>query len=131
MGLQDSTALRNAILDQRQTSVGASPVLKIYTGSPPGAGNAATGTILASLTLPSSWMNAASGGTKTLAGTWQTTSALASGTPGYARMYDATGTTVYMEWDCGVSGGTMSFNTAISLGGTVTINTFNLTAGNP
>ena len=130
MGLQDSTALRNVILDQRQTTIGASPILRICTGSPPGVGNAATGTLLATITLPSSWMNAASGGTKTLSGSWQTASALASGTPGYARLYDAAGTTAFSEWDCGVSGGTMSFNAAISLGGTVTVNSFSLTAGN-
>lgn len=130
MAIQLSTTIRNARLDQIETTVGTAPLLRIYTGTAPGVGNAATGTLLATITLPSDWMANASGGSKALAGTWQTTSAAASGTPGYARLLDSTGTTAYLEVDAGVSGGTLSFSGTIYLGGTVTISTFTLTDGN-
>jgi hypothetical protein len=104
--------------------------LKIYTGSAPGVANAVTGTLLATITLPSDWMANASGGSKALSGTWQTTSAAASGTPGYARLYESTATTGYIELDCAVGSGTLNFSANISLGGTVTISTFTLTDGN-
>jgi hypothetical protein len=130
MAIQLSTALRNARLDQIETTIGTSPVLKIYTGSAPGVANAVTGTLLATITLPSDWMANASGGSKALSGTWQTTSAAASGTPGYARLYESTATTGYIELDCAVGSGTLNFSANISLGGTVTISTFTLTDGN-
>jgi hypothetical protein len=129
MALQFATTLRNGGLDQLETTIGTSPLLRIYTGSPPGIGNAVTGTLLADLTLPSDWAAAASGGTKAKSGTWQDTSADASGTPGYFRL-STSGGTAMIEGTCGVGSGDLSFDATISLGGTVTISTFTLTSGN-
>ena len=65
MALQQSVAVRNAGLDAKETAIGTSPVLKIRTGAAPANCAAAdSGTVLASCTLPSDWMAAASNGTK-------------------------------------------------------------------
>ena len=82
MAIQRSTTVRNARLDAIETAIGVSAVLKIRTGAAPAnVGTADSGTVLASLSLPSDWMAAASGGTKALSGTWEDTSADAGGTP--------------------------------------------------
>lgn len=68
MALQFSTTVRNARLDAIETAVGTSAVLRIRSGSvPANVGTADSGTVLATLNLPSDWMAAASGGTKALA----------------------------------------------------------------
>jgi hypothetical protein len=64
--------LRNALLDAIETAVGVSPILKLRTGASPGDGDVpSTGTVIATMNLPSDWMAAASGGSKALLGTWQ------------------------------------------------------------
>jgi hypothetical protein len=133
MALQYSVAVRNARLDVVESTIGAAAVLKIFTGAPPANAAAAdSGTVLATVTLPSDWMNAASAGTKTLFGTWSTT-ASAAGTAGYFRLY-ATGGTV-----CGAQGtvtatgggGDMTVdNTSFASGQSFSVTTFTLTAGN-
>jgi hypothetical protein len=72
MALQFSTAVRNARLDAIESTIGTAPILEIRSGSPPANCAAAdTGTLLASMTLPSDWMAAASNGSKVKAGTWE------------------------------------------------------------
>lgn len=72
MAVQLSVAVRNARLDAIETTIGTAPTLEIRTGAQPANCAAAdSGTLLASMALPSSWMNAASGGTMTLSGTWE------------------------------------------------------------
>ncbi len=89
MVLQFSTSARNAALDAIETHVGTAPTLEVRTGAPPATpATADSGTLLATLTLPSDWMAAASGGTKALAGTWQV-NAGASGAPGHFRIKQA------------------------------------------
>ena len=84
---QYGTAERNASLDAIETSIGVSPTLEIRTGTPPAnCAAAATGTVLATMTLPSDWMSAAAAGAKALLGTWQDTAADASGIAGYFRI---------------------------------------------
>lgn len=127
--MQLSTTQRTARITTLTTNVGSTAKLKIYTGSAPGVGNSATGTLLSTISLPSTaWT--VSNGVATLSGTWQDTSAAASGTPGYWRITDSAGTTIYAEGSAGVSGGELSFTTTISLGGTVTVSQFTLTEGN-
>lgn len=130
MALEISDVLANAILDQIESTIGTGPTLEIRTGSPPAETTMAdSGTLLASMTLPSDWMNAASAGSKTKLGTWQDASADASGTPGHFRL-KTSGGTCHIQGTAGVGSGDLSFDATISLGGTVTINTFTLTAGN-
>ena len=127
--MQLSTTQRTNRLSNLTSNIGTSAKLKIYTGSAPGVGNSATGTLLSTISLPSSAWTVSSG-VATLSGTWQDTSAAASGTPGYWRITDSTGATIYAEGTAGVSGGELSFTTTVSLGGTVSITAFTLTEGN-
>lgn len=132
MALQYSTGVRNAKLDAVETTVSTSPVLRILSGSAPANCAAAeTGTILASITLPSDWMAAASGGTKAKSGTWQDASADNTGTAGYFRIYDSGVTTCHIQGTYGTSGTDMiGDSTSFTAGQQFTINTFTLTAGN-
>ena len=134
MAIQLSTAVRSARLDAVETTAGASAVLKIFSGSAPANCAAAdSGTVLATLSLPSDWMNNASGGSKTKNGTWQDLSADNAGTAGHFRVYDSGVTTCHIQGTVTASGGggdmivsTVSF----TAGASVTVNTFTLTDGN-
>ena len=128
--MQFFVALRNARLSQIATTVGASPLLQIYTGTPPGAANAASGTLLVSIPLPATWTAAPANGAMALSGTWTATAA-ATGTPGYFRLTNTAGSTVYIEGTCGVGTGDLNFTAGISLGGAVTVTGFTMTEGNP
>ena len=131
MALQFSTTILNAQLDAIESNIGTSAKLDIYTGSAPANCAAAdTGTKLISISLPSDWMNAASGGTKTLLGTWSgTATAGSAATPGYHRFKDSTDTTTGMQGSCGIGSGDLSFNGTITSGQTVTVTAYTLTAG--
>lgn len=134
MALQLSVSARNALLDVIETTIGTSAVLKIRTGSPPATcGDADSGTVLATLTLPSDWMNAASAGSKTKLGTWEDASADAGGTAGHFRLYESTGATCYIQGTITATsgGGDMELSTVtIAAGDDIVINTFTLTAAN-
>lgn len=130
MALQESVAVRDAKNDAIETAIGTAPTLLILTGTPPANCAAAdTGTVLATVVLPSDWMSASSGGVKTKLGTWQDTSADASGTAGYFRIKQ--GATCHMQGTVGTSNSDMivdsvSFTTTQSF----TINSFSITSGN-
>jgi hypothetical protein len=134
MAIQLSVAVRNARLDTIETTIGASAVMRIRTGAPPvncAAGD--TGTVLATLNLPSDWMAAASGGSKALSGTWQDASADAGGTAGHFRIYDSGGSICHMQGTVTATGngGDLTLdNVTISGGQTVTITGFTWTDGN-
>lgn len=133
MAVQLDATTRNAGLDAYETSIGASPVLRIRTGTQPANCAAAdSGTVLAALTLPADWMAAASGGTKALTGTWEDLSADATGTAGHWRLYDS-GNVCRMQGSVTVTGGggdlTVSSVDFVT-GGAVTVTAFTWTAGN-
>lgn len=114
MSLQYSTTVKNARLDAVETAIGTSPILKIRTGAPPANCAAAdSGSVLASPTLPSDWMAAASGGAKAKSGTWEDTSADATGKPSHFRIYDSGGTTCHIQ---GIACGPWLASTAYALG---------------
>ena len=133
MAFQFSTTARNAALDAIETAIGTSAVLKIRSGSAPAdCGTADSGTVLATLNLPSDWLAAASGGSKSKSGTWEDTSADAAGTAGHFRIYASDGTTVHMQGTITATGGGGDMtldNTSIASGQTVTITSFTLSAG--
>ena len=80
-----------------ETAVGTAPVLRIRTGSAPANCAAArSGTVLASMTLPSDWATAASGALS-LSGTWEDLTADASGTAGHYEIMDSTLTTCHAQ----------------------------------
>lgn len=134
MALQLSVAVRNAMLDSIETTAGVSALLTIRTLAPPTDCAAAnTGTVLATLNLPSDWMAAASGGTKAKSGTWQDSSADATGTAGHFRIHDSTGTTCHLQGTVTATGGGGDMtvdNTSFATGQSFTINTFSISAGN-
>ena len=132
MALQMSTAVRNARLDAIESTIGTAAVLKIRTGAQPAnCGTADSGTVLATMTLPSDWMNAASGGTKTYIATWQDATADNTGTAAHFRIYASDGTTCGLQGTVGQGTGDLSLdNTSIVAGQQVTITQFTLTEGN-
>ena len=134
MAIKMTVAVRNAMLDAIETAIGTTAVLKIRSGSPPtNIADADSGTVLATLTLPSDWMAAASSGSKAKSGTWSDTSADATGTAGHFRVYASDGTTQHIQGTITATsgGGDMELdNTSINSGQAVTITTFTLTAGN-
>ena len=134
MALQFSTTVRNAELDAIETAIGTAAVLKIRTGSVPATvATADSGTVLASATLPSDWMAAASSGSKALSGTWQDSSADATGTAAHFRIYASDGTTAHIQGTVTATGGGGDMtvdNTSFASGQSFTVTTFTLTAGN-
>lgn len=134
MALQYSVAVRNAKLDAVETAIGTSAVLKIRTGSPPANCAAAdTGTVLATINLPSDYMAAASAGSKAKSGTWEDTSADNSGTAGHWRLYASDGTTCHAQGTVTASGGGGDMtvdSTSFTAGQDFTVTGFTLTAGN-
>jgi hypothetical protein len=132
MAFAFSDAVKNAALDAVETAIGTSAVLKIRSGAPPATiGTADSGTILATLNLPSDWMAAASAGSKAKTGTWEDTAADASGTAAHFRIYASNGTTQHIQGTVTVTGGggDMTLDSvSITAGQTITITSFTLTA---
>lgn len=134
MSVKFSVTVRNARLDGIETGIGVSAVLKIRTGAPPtNITDADAGTVLATCTLPSDWMAAASSGSKALTGTWQDTSADAAGTAGHFRIYASDGTTQHIQGTVTATGGggDMTVDNAVfAAGQSFSVTTFTLTDGN-
>ena len=131
MAFQFSTAARNASLDAIETAIGTSPTLELRTGAAPANCAAAdSGTLLASMALPSDWMAGASGGSKALSGTWQDSAADAAGTVGHFRIKQ--GGTCHIQGSVTITGGggdmTMD-NPVLAIGQQVTVTSFTITAG--
>jgi len=134
LALQLSTAVRNAALDSFETTVGVSPILKIKSGTVPATcATADAGTVLATLSLPSDFMAAASGGVKAKSGIWEDASADATGTAAHFRVYATDGTTCHAQGTVTVTGGGGDMtvnNTSIAATQPFTITTFSFTCGN-
>jgi hypothetical protein len=134
MAIQFSAAVRNARLDAIETAISTSAVLKIRTGAAPAnVATADSGTVLATLTLPSDWMAAASGGAKAKSGTWQDSSADATGTAAHFRVYASDGTTAHIQGTVTLTGGGGDMtvdNTSFASGQNFTVTGFTLTDGN-
>lgn len=134
MAVQLSVAVRNARLDAVESTIGTSAILEIRSGAQPADCAAAdSGTLLASMTLASDWMNAAASGQKTLAGTWQDASANNAGTAGHFRIKNSAGTVTGMQGSVTATGGGGDLtldNTSIAAGQQVTITGFTLTDAN-
>lgn len=134
MAFQYSVAVRNAGLDARETAIGVDAILRLRTGAPPANCAAAdTGSVLATLNLPTDWMAAAAAGVKAKSGTWEDLSADAAGVVGHFRLYASDGVTCHMQGVVTITsgGGDMEVdNTNIAVGQQITVTTFQITAGN-
>lgn len=122
--LRNATA--NDLLDRYDTLFPSGSVLEIRTGASPGAENAASGTLLVSITLPASPWAAASAGSKARSGIWSGT-AIAAGTAGHYRLRNAADTH-REDGTIGEGSGELSLNdTEINVDSPVTINSFTKT----
>lgn len=134
MALQQSVTVRNARLDAIETAIGTSAVLKLRSGSVPAScATADSGTVIATMNLPSDWMAAASGGSKAKSGTWEDLAADAAGVIGHFRVYASDGTTCHMQGTVTLSGGGGDMtvdNTNVTVGQGITVSAFSISAGN-
>ena len=132
--MQYSETLRNNQLDQIEATVGASAILRMFTGTKPANTDAASsGTLLAEMTLPVDWMAAASAGSVTKAGTWEDPSANASGNLGYFRIFNGAGSTCHIQGTISATGGGGDMivdNVNVADGQTISVVTFTVNAGN-
>ncbi len=133
MAIQLSVLARNARLDAIEVTAGATAKLQLRTGAQPAdCATAASGTLLAELTLPADYLAAAATGAKSKSGTWSGTGA-AAGTAAHFRIVDNAGTTCHLQGTVTATagGGDMTLdNTSIAVAQAVTINTFTLTDAN-
>jgi hypothetical protein len=126
MAVRLDTDIRNVIATAMAAGFPAGATVQIRTGSQPASANTtASGTLLATITLPASpWATAASGSVAKQ-GTWSAT-AVATGTAGYARLINGANA---IDVSVGVSATDWIIdNASILNGGTVTIVTAALTA---
>jgi hypothetical protein len=134
MSIQLSVTVRNARLDAIETAIGAGAILKIRTGTQPANCAASdTGDVLATITLPSDWMAAASSGSKAKSGTWEDTSADDTGTAAHWRLYASDGTTCHMQGTVTATGdgGDMTVdNVSFATGQHFEVTSFTLTDAN-
>lgn len=114
----DSTT-RDTQIGTLNTNIGASALIKIYTGSPPANCAASdSGTLLSTLTGNASGFGTHTGGVLTLNAVTSDPSAAATGTAGHFRICDSGGT-VHAQGTITETGG----------GGDITINTTSIVAG--
>ena len=133
MTLSYSTTLRNATVDAITTAAGASALLRIYNGTPPAnVGTALSGnTLLAELTCNATFAPSASSGVLTLNSITSDSSADATGTASFFRIYKSDGTTAVLQGTVGTSGEDLNLNTtSIVSGAQVAVTSFTITAGN-
>ena len=132
MTVQWSTTLRNALLDQIETTIGTSAKIFIRTGAQPSdCSQADSGTLLAEFDLASDWASNAAAGSKALSSTPISTTAVASGTAGHYRIKDSAGTTCHEQGSVTATGGggdATIDNTSINNGQTVQITSWTKTA---
>jgi hypothetical protein len=119
MAVRLDTDIRNNLANEIATRFPAGSTVEIRTGTQPASANtAASGTLLATITLPASPWATASGGSIAKQNTWSAT-AVASGTAGYARI---AGGANAIDVSVAESGGDWTIdNASIVSGGTVTI----------
>ena len=122
--------LRNARLDAITTFAGASGKLRIYSGTRPATGGAIT-TLLAELTLNATFAPAASAGVLTLNAITSDSSADATGTATWARIFKTDGTTIVLDCSVGTSAADIILNTvSIVAAAVVACTSATITEGN-
>lgn len=136
MPIQLNVATRNARLDTIESTNGTSCALEIRSGTVPATcATASSGTILATINLPSDWLAAAASGTKAIAGSWTDASADNSGTAAHFRIYNSQatkdGTTCFMQGNVAASGSDMNVDSVtFTAAQSFTVTAFTLTDAN-
>lgn len=124
MAVRVSTNARNTQLSGLRTAFAGGSIV-IYTGTQPASANtAASGTLLATITLPSPAFAEPAAGAMAKTGTWSAT-ASGTGTAGYARLVDIGGD---VRIDLAVGAEVTMAEADVISGGTVTVNTCTITA---
>lgn len=130
MAYRLSTNSRNkatdAIVDELDAGAGAG-TLQIRTGAQPtNVGDAATGTLLGTLTFSDPAFGASATGTATASAITSDTNADASGTAGHARFLDSNAA-IHSDADCGQGAGTINWDNAVIVaGGTLAISSMTI-----
>jgi hypothetical protein len=136
MAIQLSGTVRDARANATQTAIGTAPLLRIYDGSlPADCATAASGTLLAECTLPSTWLTTSSGGAGQVAksGSWGDNAANATGNAGYYRIYNAAGSTCHLQGTVTATGGGGDMtvdNVAFATNQVFTVTAYTLTDAN-
>ena len=129
MALAYSTTVRNGMLDQITSAIGASGFLRIYDGTRPASGGAATN-LLAQLALSATSAPASSGGVLTF-NAITTNNAALTGTATWFRVTTSAGTFV-IDGNVGTSGSDLNMSsTSIVSTQPVACSSFVITEGNP
>ena len=129
MALAYSTTLRTAKADVITTAAGNAALLRIYDGTRPASGGAAT-TLLAELTCGTPFAAGAVAGVLTVGAIANDASANASGTATWFRVVTSGGTFV-IDGNVSTSGSDLNLNTTtIVAGGPVAVTSFVITTGN-
>ena len=130
MALGYVTTLRNSMLDQITSAIGNAGLLRIYDGTRPATGGAAT-TLLAELTGGTPWAAAAGSGQVTANSITADASANASGTATWHRWTTSGGTAV-LDGSVGTSGSDLNLTTTtIVITQPVSVTSYVITEGNP
>lgn len=118
--LQMGTALRTARSAVIETTIGTSPHIYIRTGGvETNPSDADSGTLLATVDLPSDWCSQSSGTLTFLSLPLYSNAAVAAGAAAHYRIKDSAGSVVHMQGDVSVTGG----------GGSMTIDDVNVLVG--
>lgn len=132
MAIQYSATHRTNAMTQLNTDIGASAVIKIFTGTMPATcATADTGTNIATFAGNAGGFGTASGGVLTASAVASTTGINGGGTAGYFRIYPsaATTTNAVVQGLCAASGSDMNLtNTSIAAGQTVNFTSLTVTA---
>lgn len=127
MALGYIATLRNNRLDEITTAVGASGLLRIYSGTRPATGGTET-TQLAELACSATFAPAATGGVLTINAIASDTNADASGTPTWARFTTSAGAAV-VDMSAAVGSGDLNLDATIVATGTVAVSSAVITDG--
>ena len=127
LGIVDTT--RNNMLAEITASIGTSGLLRIYDGTQPATGGTAT-TLLAELPLSATAAPTPSGGVLTFSTITDDSSANATGTATWFRLATSGGAAV-VDGTVSTSGADLNFDSVSFVsGGTVSVSSFTITAGN-
>lgn len=136
MAVLFSAAVKNAQMNAIESTIGTSAILRLRSGAPPAnVAAASSGTVLATMNLPSDWLGASSAGIVAKLGTWSDTSADA-GAPtaaGHFEIVASDTTTRHMQGTVTATGGSGDItldNVQIAAGQLVSISTFTITGAN-
>src|SRR6185436_21094116 len=128
--MRTAVAVRNIMNDAGFETEADSGKLRIYSGTrPTDADTALSGnTLLAELTMGSTAFGASSGGVLTANAITSDSSADATGTATFARLFQSNGTTVIADFSLATSGSEVTVNTtSIVAGAVVSCSAFTIT----